>query len=165
MIDPTQSIEQKNLLPYRCLIDSDQLIRIYLDELPAASPDDFEMGILELISSKPDAALAKAKSMVPRLKSSNQSEQTHRAMLQFIETVILAQFPKRWRTEIEKMVFLSDLSETRVFQEALEQGREEGREQTVERIALEFLKLGRPVAEIAKATGLSPAKLRVLKKK
>ena len=66
MIYPNRALEQKNLTPYRCLLDSDQLVRIYLDELPPASPEQFELGILELIAAKPDAALDKARAMVPR---------------------------------------------------------------------------------------------------
>ena len=38
---------------------SDQLVRVYLDELPPALPDQFELAILELIAAKPDAALAR----------------------------------------------------------------------------------------------------------
>ncbi|HEY3788401.1 MAG TPA: DUF2887 domain-containing protein, partial [Urbifossiella sp.] len=46
VIYPNRAMEQKNLRPYRCLMDSDQLVRIYLDELPPATPAQFEMGIL-----------------------------------------------------------------------------------------------------------------------
>ena len=47
VIYPNRSMEQKNLRPYRCLLGSDQCVRIYLDELPPARPDQFELGILE----------------------------------------------------------------------------------------------------------------------
>ena len=67
VIYPNRAIEQKNLRPYRCLLESDQFVRVYLDELPPAPPDCFDMGILELIAAKPEAALEKARIMVPRL--------------------------------------------------------------------------------------------------
>ena len=67
VIYPNRELEQKNLRPYRCLLESDQLVRIYLDELPPAPPDQFEMGILELIAAQPETALKKAQAMVPRL--------------------------------------------------------------------------------------------------
>ena len=75
------------------------------------------------------------------------------------------------------MLQVSDVRETRVFQEALEEGlekglekgrkegREEGRDTGIEYVALQLLKLNRPVEEIAEATGLSAAHLRKLKKK
>ncbi len=63
------------------------------------------------------------------------------------------------------MLQVTDVSQTRVFQEALEQGREEGIEKGIELVALRLLKMGRPIAEIAKATGLTPAQIRKLSKK
>jgi len=159
-------LEHTNLHPYRCLLESDQLVRIYLDELPPAPPDRFELGILELIAAQPETALKKAQAMVPRLRASKQPKQFQRMLLQFIETVIVHQFPSWSRQEIEKMLQVTDVSQTRVFQEALqeglEKGRQEGTEKTIETVALRLLKMGRPVAEIVQATDLTPAQIRKL---
>jgi predicted transposase/invertase (TIGR01784 family) len=161
VIYPNRELEQKNLHPYRCLLESDQLVRIYLDELPPAPPDQFELGILELIAARPEAAVAKAEAMVPRLRASKRPKQFQRMLLQFIATVIVYQFPKWSREEIEKMLQVTDFSQTRVYQEALEEGRTKERET----VALRLLKMGRPIAEIAEATGLTPAQIRKLGKK
>ncbi len=59
------------------------------------------------------------------------------------------------------MLQVTDVRQTRVFQEALEEGREEG----IEAVALRLLKMGRPVAEIVQATELTPAQIRKLSKK
>jgi len=185
VIYPNRELEQKNLHPYRCLLESDQLVRIYLDELPPAPPDQFEMGILELIAAEPEAALKKAQAMLPRVRVSKQPKHFQRTLLQFIETVIVHQFPTWSREEIEKMLRVTDVSQTRVFQEALqeglekgreeglekgreegvEKGREEGIEKGIEAVALRLLKMGRPVAEIVQATDLTPAQIRKLSKK
>jgi predicted transposase/invertase (TIGR01784 family) len=169
VIYPNRSMEQKNLKPYECLIESRQLRRIYLDELPPAFPDQFEMGVLELMAAKPEAALEKAKAMVPRIRKSKRAKQFQRTMIEFIETVILYQFPHWSREEIEKMLQVSDVRKTRVFQEAreegLEEGREEGREKEREAIASELLGVGRPIDEIAKVTGLAVSQVRKLKKR
>ena len=185
VIYPNRVMEQKKLRPYRCLIESDQLVRIFLDELPPAPPEQFEMGILELIAEQPEAALAKARAMVPRLRSSSRSPEFQRQVVQFVETVILYQFPRMSRKEIEKMLQVSDVRQTRVFQEALEEGLEQGLERGLEQgleqglergvvrgrseafteVALELLGMGHPLAEIAKITGLTPAQIRTIKKK
>ena len=47
------------------------MVRVYLDQLPAAAPDNFEMGVLEMIAASPETAMAKARALVPRLRSSN----------------------------------------------------------------------------------------------
>jgi len=63
------------------------------------------------------------------------------------------------------MLRVTDVSQTRVFQEALHEGLEKGREEGIESVALRLLKMGRPVAEIAQATDLTPAQIRKLNKK
>lgn len=165
VIYPSRTLEQKNLRPYRCFLNSDQLVRIYLDELPPASPDQFELGILELIAAKPEAALEKAKEMVPRVQKAKLPKQMQRMVIQFIETVIVYQYPNWSREEIEKMLQVTDVTQTRVFQEALQQGREEGREAATEAFAQRLLHKKRPIAEIAELTGLTPAQIRKLKTK
>ena len=153
--------EQANTQPYRCLLQSDQLVRIYLDELPAASPDQFDVGILELIATKPEFALEKARALVPRVRQSKLAHPDQRLVLQLIETIIVHQFPKWSREEIEQMLQVTDFSQTRVYQEAVEEGRKEERES----VARRRLKVGRPIAEIALVTDLTPAQIRKLSRK
>jgi predicted transposase/invertase (TIGR01784 family) len=175
VIYSNRSIEQKNLQPYRCLLNSDQLVRIYLDELPPAPPGNFDLGLLELIAAtRPEAALEKAKEMVPRIRRSKRPFTYRQMVIQFIETVIVHQFPQWSREEIEKMLKVSDVRQTRVFQEAkeegLKEGKEEGREEGIEEgleksvAALRLIVLNRPIAEIVEATGLTAAQVRKLKK-
>ncbi len=75
------------------------------------------------------------------------------------------------------MLQVTDVSQTRVFQEALEEGRKEGiekgiekgrekgREEGIETVARRLLTMGRPIAEIVEATGLTAAQIRKLSKK
>ena len=75
------------------------------------------------------------------------------------------------------MLQVTDVRETRVFQEALEEGLEKGleeglekglekgRQQTLEKVVLGMLDADRPIAEIARITGLSAARIRAFKKK
>ncbi len=172
VIYPSRSVEQTNIHPYRCLLASDQLVRIYLDELPPARPDQFELGILELIAAKPEPALEKARAMVPLIQNSNQPRQFQQTMIQFIETVIVHQFPNWSREEIERMLQVTDVTQTRVYQEALEEGRREGIEtgiekgkaEEAEKVARRLLKMGLSITDVAKATKLSPSQIRKLGK-
>jgi predicted transposase/invertase (TIGR01784 family) len=54
------------------------------------------------------------------------------------------------------MFSLSDLRETKVYQEALEEGEEKGKEEKARQIALKMLSAGFPIPEIAQFTDLSP---------
>jgi predicted transposase/invertase (TIGR01784 family) len=174
-------MEQKNLEPYRCLLNSDQMIRVYLDELAPADPERLELGILHMIAAEPDDALRNARQLVPRARAAKLPAEFRARVIQFIETVILYQFPTMTREEIERMLQVTDVRQTRVFQEALQEGREEGRDegreegreegrqegrgQAILDVATRLLHLGRPIAEVVEATGLTAAKVRALKKR
>ena len=54
------------------------------------------------------------------------------------------------------MFSLSDLRETKVYQEALEECKEEGKEEKARQIALKMLSAGFSIPEIARFTDLSP---------
>jgi len=134
------------------------------DELPKAAPDEFELGILEMIAAEPPAALEQAQRMVPLLRASNKPRPFQPMLLEFIERVILHQFPKMSREEMASMLQITDVRQSRIFQEAQEEGREEGREEGIENVALRLLQMKKPIAEIVAATGLTPARIRKLKK-
>jgi predicted transposase YdaD len=155
-------LQQKNLRPYRCLINSDQLVRIYLDELPLALFPAWRQSVRVRRGRSCRPALPKAKDLVPRVRSSKRPYTYRQMVIQFIETVIVHQFPHWSREEIEKMLKVNDVRQTRVFQEGREEGIDEGLEKGV--VALRLIKLNRPIAEIVEATGLTAAQVRKLKK-
>jgi predicted transposase/invertase (TIGR01784 family) len=85
-----------------------------------------------------------------------------------IETVVLCQFPEKSRKELEKMLQVNDVRETRVFQEALEEGLEKGKQigvaETKEDVARRLLAKKYPLQEIAEISGLSLAQVKKLKR-
>ncbi|MDB9421357.1 hypothetical protein [Microcystis aeruginosa] len=62
------------------------------------------------------------------------------------------------------MFSLSDLRETKVYQEALEEGEEKGKEEKARQIALKMLSAGFPIPEIAQFTDLSPNAIKQLQR-
>jgi predicted transposase/invertase (TIGR01784 family) len=81
---------------------------------------------------------------------------TQRELIQLVETIIVYKFPQKSREEIEQMLGLSDLKQTRVYQEALEEGKLEGKLETVPFM----LRLGTTVEQIAQALGLDVEQVR-----
>ncbi|MFM7354301.1 MAG: hypothetical protein ACKO1G_15045, partial [Microcystis aeruginosa] len=63
-----------------------------------------------------------------------------------------------------KMFSLSDLRETKVYQEALEEGEEKGKEEKARQIALKMLSAGFSIPEIAQFTDLSPVTIEQLQR-
>lgn len=160
-----RALEPTELHPYRALLASDQVTRIYLEDLPEAKRDQFGLGILELIASPPQQALAKAKTWIARLRLAKKPVDLRRKLLELIETVMLCQFPKLSREELEHMLQIKEIRETRVFQEALEEGLEKGLKEGREEVAVRLLKKKFSIADVAELTGLSAQRIKQLKKK
>jgi predicted transposase/invertase (TIGR01784 family) len=107
------------LVQYEEFFESDRIILIYLDEL-TASTDSLALGIVQLVIAKPTNAINLAKKLVESAKEQEE-------ILNLIETVLVYKFPKLTRQEIEAMFTISDLKQTRVYQDARQEGIQEGR--------------------------------------
>ena len=84
VIYPNRSIEQANLLPYRTWLQSEQLTRIYLDELPEPQPGEFGLSILRLIIAKADEALGTARRLIPQVRESNVPSEQRAKLIELI---------------------------------------------------------------------------------
>ncbi|MCA1904176.1 MAG: Rpn family recombination-promoting nuclease/putative transposase, partial [Cyanobacteria bacterium KgW148] len=94
------------------LINSGRVVRIYLDEITdRVSP---ELGMIKLITCREDEAVA----VVKEIRSSTTDED----IIRFIGDILFYKFPKLSRREIEIMFALEDLRQTKVFQEAKDEG-------------------------------------------
>ncbi|HZZ82833.1 MAG TPA: Rpn family recombination-promoting nuclease/putative transposase [Gemmataceae bacterium] len=169
VIYPTRSVEQDNLQPYRAWLDSDQLTRIYLDELPEPKPEEIGQRIVRLIIAKPGDAVDRAQQLIPQVRASSEPAERRAHLIQLIETVVAYKLPHLSRKELEKMLQVDSFRETKIYQEAFEEGVEEGIEKGIEKgkaeVALRLLAEKVPVATIAKATGLTAAAIKRLQKK
>jgi predicted transposase/invertase (TIGR01784 family) len=72
------------------------------------------------------------------------------------QTIIIYKFPQRSRKEIEQMLGLGELKQTKVYQEAKDEGKLEGKLETVPFM----LNLGATVEQIAATLGLDIEQVR-----
>lgn len=114
---------------YQDFANSPRFVRIYLDELAQqAVGGSLELGVLQLIGVKQEAAFERARLLFERAKQELKDTKQTRKILELVETVIIYKFPNLSRQEIEQMLGLSELKQTKVYQQALAEGREEGRQ-------------------------------------
>jgi predicted transposase/invertase (TIGR01784 family) len=107
------------------LINSGRIKRIYLDELP---PGSIGMGLIELIVSKEVQAPELVKTLLDRTKTEVENDREKQGIIELLETVLLSKFSQLSRQEIEAMFLVSDIKQTRVYQEAKQEGIQEGRQ-------------------------------------
>jgi len=96
-----------------------RLQRIYLDELPAeVATQSLELGILYLVGIQAEAAPDQARQLIIRAQQELSDSSNRRQIIELIQTVLIYKFPNLTTQEIEAMLGLSELKQTRVYQEA-----------------------------------------------
>ncbi len=128
---PSRKVEPEQRHLHRALLNSDQVYRVYLDELEAR--EGLGVGLIQLILAKPKKAIAQAQVLLSEARSQGQTNAKIAEIIKLIETIVLYKFPQLSREEIERMFGLSELRQTKVYQEALQEGRQEGEQKGLDR--------------------------------
>jgi predicted transposase/invertase (TIGR01784 family) len=164
-----RSVEPEQTHLFRTLLDSVQVQRIYLEDLQNTPTESLGVGLLQLVGARSEVAGAQAQALVAKVRSQSQPDADLERIIELIETVMVYKFPMLSREEIEQMFSLSELKQTRVYQEALEEGRHEGEQEGRRKEALSMVlrqlnrRLGALESSIeAQVRGLSLAQLEVL---
>jgi predicted transposase/invertase (TIGR01784 family) len=107
------------------MLNCQRLQRVYLEDLVDRETDSFAINIIQLILSSESQAVTMARQLGDKIEQENDPE-IQEQVLELIETVLVYKFPKLSRQEIEAMFTYSDLKQTRVYQEAREEGEQSG---------------------------------------
>jgi predicted transposase/invertase (TIGR01784 family) len=142
----SRALEPEELAPYQPLLDTGLLRRYYLDEMPEMAGAPLGMSILYLIRQTESQAAVTARALVARCKKEIEDAKLQTKLVEFIETVIFYKLPRLSREEIQAMLQVSDLRQTRIYQEAKEEGLQEGIEKERQRNFQEKL---RSIAKLA----------------
>jgi predicted transposase YdaD len=111
---------------YQYLLDSPQVVHIYLEDLQNQPNLPLGLAIIQLIIEPKSRAKPFAKSLVQRVNTEHPDSLASRKLLDLIETILVYKFGSLTSRELEAMFGLSELKKTRVFQEGLSEGREKG---------------------------------------
>ena len=107
------------------MLNCQRIQRVYLEDLVDRETDSFAIAIIQLILSSESQAVTMARRLGEKIEQENDPE-IQEQVLELIETVLVYKFPKLSRQEIEAMFTYSDLKQTRVYQEAREEGELRG---------------------------------------
>ncbi|MBE9163431.1 MULTISPECIES: Rpn family recombination-promoting nuclease/putative transposase [Microcoleaceae] len=134
VIYPSRSTEQSETHPYRSLTCSNQVHRVYLDELGAI--EQLPLGVaLMALTTIDEASTPEAARLLLARSQREESEAASRAIIEMLTTILVYKFTNLNRREAEAMLGIT-LEETRFYREAkeegIEQGIEQGREQGIE---------------------------------
>ena len=147
-IYPRRSIEQENLHRHRSLLQSEQFQVVYLDDFLGQTTEQIGVQLMQLIVSKERDTAQYLERLVPQFQG--KTEPANQAIIELITTIMVYKFPQLSREEIQAMFTVSDLKQTKVYQEALDEGRVEGRAAGIE----EGLEQGRTEGRTEEAKSL-----------
>ncbi|MBG1258110.1 Rpn family recombination-promoting nuclease/putative transposase [Nostoc commune] len=155
VIYPNRGLDTADIKNYSEFFDSDRVSRIYLNELGETASLPVGIATMKLVAENEDTAIVAARELIDRIQQEIDIEPQRRQLLELIETILVYKFQTMSRKEIESMFGLSDLQQTRVYQEAKQEGKQEGARQEKFRMIPLLFKLGLSYEETAKELGLS----------
>jgi predicted transposase/invertase (TIGR01784 family) len=127
VIYPTRTVEREQSLHFGKLLTLDGVRRIYLDELGEAAELSLGVGVVKLVIEGEETAPELARRLIEQARQQLSTEATRRDLIDLIETIIVYKLPQKSREEIEAMLGLSELKQTKVYQEAKLEGLAEGK--------------------------------------
>jgi predicted transposase/invertase (TIGR01784 family) len=132
LIYPSRNLEPDSLQLYQVLLDSSKVKRVYLDEMGAVTDLPLSTALVKLVIEPEETAPEQARQLIERSRQETIIGISGQTIIELIETIIVYKFTSLSRKEIEAMLGLGDLKQSRVYQEALEEGRQEGQREIVE---------------------------------
>ncbi|WP_416674142.1 Rpn family recombination-promoting nuclease/putative transposase [Egbenema bharatensis] len=125
VIYPDRSLEPPKSKLFQELLDSAKVQRIYLNELGSISELPLGISIMQLIIEPEATAPVRARQLIARSQQETVAGVSSPVLIELIETIIVYKFIHLSREEIEAMLGLDNLKQTRVYQEALQEGQRE----------------------------------------
>ena len=146
VIYPSRSTEQTETHPYRALLNSDQVHRIYLNEL--GEIENLSLGVASMVLTivKESEAPSKARMLIDRVNQEITALPLRQGIIEMIGTIMVYKFGKLSRKEIDVMLG-TKFQDIRAFREVREEREQE--------IALNLLRKGIAIEVIAEVTGLT----------
>jgi len=158
IVYPTRGLEPDESRLHRALLNSPQVQQVYLDELGEAADQSMGIGLVKLVVESEENAPERARQLIDRARQEAAGSISTANIVELVETIFIYKFPSLSGQEIEQMLNLSELKQTRVYQEALAEG--ERRNQL--RAVPQLLRFGLSVEQVAQALGLDVEAVRRL---
>ena len=154
----SRSFEPTGLLPYGGLMQIALLRPIFLEEIPDAPGQSLGLSILRLIVKAEAETMTFGRELVVRVGAEIGDEAERVNLIELIGEAVIRKLSNLTRQEVEAMLGLHDIRETRVYQDAREEGRDEEKVRMVGKLAENQF----PPERIAEMVAIDIAKVREL---
>ncbi|MBZ8178673.1 Rpn family recombination-promoting nuclease/putative transposase [Oscillatoria salina] len=124
VIYPTRNTDKGEITRYRALLASEQVNRLYLDELDFTTEETLGIETVKLVVADEETAPVRARQLIEKATTEITDASRQRELIQLIETIVVYKFTNLSRKEIEAMLGLGDIKQSKVYQEAFQEGEE-----------------------------------------
>ena len=131
------SMEPVEVEPYRVLLESKQVTRLYLNALGDIAEQSLGVGIVKLVVETKKRTPERVRQLINQARS-KLADEMQRKVLDLIETVVLYKFPRINRQELAIMFGLNELRKTRYYQEVRQEAREELQDEVRQQVLQEL---------------------------
>jgi predicted transposase/invertase (TIGR01784 family) len=160
VIYPSRSVESSEPLAYQDWLALPKVQRLYLDELASSLQEGYAnapepslgISLVQLVVEVEERTPEQARELIAKAQQEVGDRYVQREIIELIETIVVYKFPQKSRQELEAMLGLGDLKQTKFYQEAAQETKLEA----VPRL----LKLGLSVEQIAEALELPVEEVR-----
>ncbi|OAB60187.1 flagellar assembly protein H [Phormidium willei BDU 130791] len=132
VIYPTRRTERPELHQFQDWLECDRVTRIYLNELPDS--DCFGVNLMKLVVEPESAAIESAQVLIQQTQERFAATPLQRDLIDLIETIVVYKLPNASREEIAQMLGITDLKQTRFYQEAFLEGQEAEQRKLIRRL-------------------------------
>ncbi|MBN3872271.1 Rpn family recombination-promoting nuclease/putative transposase [Nostoc sp. JL33] len=141
VIFPRRSLEPIQVQPYRVLLESQLVTRLYLNELGEVTEYSLGVGIIKLVVVNKKQTPILVKSLITRTRSELSDKALQGKVLDLIETIVVYKLPRISRQELIKMFGLGDfdIKTTRIYEEVRDDIIEEVRNEVRQKQTLEVV--------------------------
>jgi predicted transposase/invertase (TIGR01784 family) len=154
-----RALEPEDQGPYRALLASEQVRRIYLDEMTVPASAAAALKILQLVTAAKNDVPELVAELAKLARRETDCEKS-KAIVELVEELLVLKFTKISREEVHKMFKLSDIRKSRVWQEAQEEATIAAKRE----IVLRCVAKGKSLKEIAEFNDMPLAEVRRLAK-
>jgi predicted transposase/invertase (TIGR01784 family) len=122
VIYPSRGVEYLVPPSYRDWLELPKVQRLYLDELKVLTPETpLGMSLAQLVVEPEERTPEQARILIARAQRDVGNRILRREIIELVETIVVYKFPHTSRQELEAMLGLGELKETKFYQEAAQE--------------------------------------------
>lgn len=148
IIFPSRSLEPSDKTTHRIFLNSNQVQRIYLDELGTPNQQSIGINLMQLTIASDKVMAEQAKQLIERVQLEETGILPKNELIDIITTIAVYKLSSLSREEVEAMLGLT-LEETRVYKEAKAEGRQEQKTEMLRAVVPLLIEKGMTVEQIA----------------